>query len=188
MSATAVFPAEQVELRDGTRVQLRFLRPDDAERIKAFFYRLSPESIFYRLLEYRTYITDDEVRRLCDVDGQTRVAIAATRLTDGGEEADIIAVARYSLVDPATPGVAEAAIVVEDGFQHRGLGTVLMRRLVDYAQTHGIVSFVASIHANNTRILRFIERSGLRVQRQLHQGVWDFTIHLLARAPSSPVN
>lgn len=184
MPATAVFPVEQVELRDGARVQLRLLRPDDIERIKAFFYRLSPESIFYRLLEFRTYITDDEARRLCDVDGQTHVAIAATLVTDGRE--DIIAVARYSLVDPETPGVAEAAIVVEDSFQRRGLGTLLIRRLVDYAQSHGIESFVASVHTNNTRILRFIERSGLRVQRQLHQGVWDFTVHLLAPTSPSP--
>lgn len=185
MLASAVLPLEQVELRDGTPVLLRLLRPDDTERVKDFFYRLSPESVFYRLLEYRTYITDDEARRLCAVDGRTTVAIAATRVTEEGET--IIAVARYSVPDPETPEVAEAAIVVEDGFQRRGLGSQLIRRLVDYALGHGVHCFVASIHSNNTRILRFIERSGLRAQRQLNHGVWDFTIHL-APPPALPGN
>lgn len=163
-------------MRDGTQAELRLLRPDDTERLEAFFYRLSPESIFYRMLEFRTIITDDELRQLCDVDGQTRVAIAATHLVDGQEH--ILAVARYGVLDVHTPDTAEAAIVVEDAFQSRGLGTLLIKCLVNYARAHGVHRFVATIHYNNVRILRFIERSGLRVERRIEQGVWEFTIYL----------
>lgn len=170
------FPVEPAHLNDGTPIQLRSLRSDDEARIKAFFYRLSPESIFYRLLEYRTMITDAEARQLCEVNASTRVAIAATRLTEEGE--DIIAVARYSVLSPETPDIAEAAIVVEDAFQRRGLGTLLIRRLVQYARAHGVRRFVATVHYNNAQILRFIERSRLPVEREMKQGIWQLTIHI----------
>ena len=171
-----LFPPQTVTLRDGTPVQLRFLRPDDTERIKAFFYRLSPESVFYRLLEYRTVITDDEARRLCDVDGHLRVAIAATT----GDEPDeaIIAVARYGLTDPQHPEDAESAVVVEDAYQKRGLGKILVSRLVEYALEHGVRRFNATIHVNNNAILSFINHSGFKVDRTFNSGAWDIVIHL----------
>jgi RimJ/RimL family protein N-acetyltransferase len=171
-----LFVPEPYELRDGTTGVLRLLRPDDTERIKAFFYRLSPESIFYRVLEYRTTITDEEARRLCDVDGIQRVAIAAIYLDNGSEQ--IIGVARYGLVDPDEPETAEAAVIVEDAFQGRGLGKLLVKRLVEYAVTHGVRRFVATIHVNNARILQFIQRSGLNYRRSLSSGNWDVVIDL----------
>lgn len=171
-----LFAPEPFRLRDGTTGALRLLRPDDTERIKAFFYRLSPESIFYRILEYRTTITDEEARRLCDVDGVQRVAIAATCLDNGSEQ--IIGVARYGLIDFDEPDTAEAAVIVEDAFQGRGLGKLLVKRLVEYALAHGVRHFVATIHVNNARILQFIEHSGLSYRRSLSGGNWDVVIDL----------
>jgi RimJ/RimL family protein N-acetyltransferase len=170
------FPPATVSLRDGTPVRLRFLRPDDTERIKAFFYRLSPESIFYRLLEYRTTISDEEARWLCNVDGVTRVAIAATVGADADEA--IIAVARYGLTEADNPTAGEAAVVVEDGYQRRGLGKVLVSRLVEYALAHGVRRFTATIHVNNEAILRFIQHSGFKVERKFNAGAWDVMIEL----------
>jgi len=173
---TTLFIPEPYELRDGLPITLRLLRPDDTERIKAFFYRLSPESIFYRVLQYRTSITDEEARQLCDVDGVARVAIAAIYLDNGAEQ--IIGVARYGLLDPAQPDKAEAAVIVEDAFQGRGLGKLLVKRLVEYALAHGVHRFVATIHVNNAKILRFIQRSGLSVKRSLSDSNWDVVIDL----------
>lgn len=182
-----LFVPEPYELRDGTTGALRLLRPDDTERLKAFFYRLSPESIFYRALEYRTTITDEEARRLCDVDGVQRVAIAATFLDNSSEQ--IIGVARYGLVDPDKPDTAEAAVIVEDAFQGRGLGKLLVRRLVEYALAHGVRHIVATIHVNNTKILQFIQRSGLNYRRSLSSGNWDVVIDLDSLpAPNSAGN
>jgi acetyltransferase len=170
------FAPETIALRDGARVQLRFLRPDDVERLKAFFYRLSPQSVFYRLLEYRTAISDEEARWLCEVDGRNRVAIAAA-IGDGADEA-IVAVARYG-IDPKGPAdVAEAAVVVEDAYQKRGLGKTLVGRLVEYARTHGVRRFSATIHVNNDAILSFINYSGFKVDRTLNGGAWDVVIYL----------
>lgn len=167
---------EAITLRDGTAAHLRLLRPDDTERIKAFFYRLSPESIFYRALEVRTTLSDDEARRLCDVDGLTRVALAAVIEKDGAEQ--IIGVARYGLPKPKQTDTAESAVVVEDAYQGKGLGRALTTRLVEYARNHGIRRFVATIHLNNNKILQFIKHSGLRVRRHIEGNVWDMNIYL----------
>jgi RimJ/RimL family protein N-acetyltransferase len=183
------FAPQSVVLRDGTSVQLRFLQAEDAERLQAFFYRLSPESIFYRLLEYRSALTDEEARALCDVDGQNRVAIAATVAAEDQEDQEaIVAVARYGVIEAESPDTAESAIVVQDDFQGRGLGTILIRRLVGYARSHGIRQLVATIHYNNAQILRFIERSGLRVERKMNKGIWDFFIYLDPPAPHNGQN
>jgi GNAT superfamily N-acetyltransferase len=103
------------------------------------------------------------------------VALAALYGTDTQER--IIALAQY-IVDAERPDLAEAAIIVEDAFQRRGLGTLLLRRLVEYACTHGVSHFIAHVHHSNAQIVRFIQRSGLKVERSLEAGVWEFKICL----------
>lgn len=176
MSIVTDFIPETITLRDHTELVLRGIHPADQERIQAFFHHLSAESVFYRILEYRTMITPDEARQLCDMDGQNRVALAAVQPTDSGEA--ILAVARYSVISPADPATAEAAIVVADAYQRRGLGTLMIQRLRRYAVAHGIRQFIATVHPNNHQILRFIDRGGLRMERQLADGLWEIKIHL----------
>jgi GNAT superfamily N-acetyltransferase len=86
-------------------------------------------------------------------------------------------VARYATLD-ARPDEAEAAIVVEDAYQGRGLGTLLVERLLSYARMHGIRYFVAEINSENDRVLRFIRRSGLPAEKKLEAGVWLIRVRL----------
>ncbi len=74
--------------------------------------------------------------------------------------------------------VAEAAVVVEDAYQKRGLGKALVGRLVEYARTHGVRRFVTTIHVNNAAILSFINYSGYKVDRKFNGGAWDVVIYL----------
>jgi GNAT superfamily N-acetyltransferase len=178
MSDLQLFAPEAARLKNGETVHLRLIRPDDAPRLQAFIRRLSPESIFYRALEYRTELTDAEAALLSSVDGVINAAIVAVRPEPGAGDEQIIAVARYGSVGPERPGVAEAAIVVEDALQSQGLGTLLIERLVRHARANGIRRFSANIHYNNSRILHFIERSGLRVERKIVHGIWEFLIDI----------
>ena len=169
-------PPETVRLRDGTPVIVRPIRPDDAPLLQALHARLSAESVFLRFLEQRKALTDQDAQRLATVDYRATMALVATREENGAEE--IIGVARYAAVDPGRPERAEAAIVVEDAFQGRGLGTILVDRLVRYARNHGVQAFVASVHYSNSEIMHFIQRSGLPAEKHLESGVWEITIHL----------
>ena len=173
------FSTETVALRDGTPVTLRAIRPDDAPRLQALHSRLSSESVFLRFLDQRKALSDRDAQRLAAVDHAASMAIVAA-LPEGGDE-KLIGVARYALVGPDHPGDAEAAIVVEDAYQGRGLGTILVDRMVRYAQAHGVRTFVASVHYNNDEIMHFIQRSGLPAEKHLEAGVWEVRIRLDAR-------
>jgi acetyltransferase len=162
---------QAVKLLDGTLVTVRPIRPDDAPRLQALFNRLSQDSIFLRFLQHRKELPYEQAVRLASVDYETQMALVATR---AGEE--IIAVARYAVTNPDQPDRAEAAIVVEDQYQGRGLGMVLLKWLLVYAQTHDVWVFQAIVAPNNIQILRFIERSGLPSEKKLDQGAWEITI------------
>ena len=168
--------SEAVDLRDGTPLFIRPIRPDDAPRLQALFARLSPESIFLRFLGLRKELSDEQAERLANVDYQTRMALVATRGQKGREE--IVAVARYAVIPGKSPVEAEAAIVVEDQFQGRGLGTLLLKRLVAYARTHGIRAFLATVYYDNAPIMHFVRHSGLPTESRVEAGVWEIRVGL----------
>lgn len=171
---TAKF-SELVTLRDGTRVELRPIRPDDAERLQGLFGRLSPESIYLRFLERRKQLTVDQAVQFATVNYDTTMAIVAV-LAEDPKDPKIIGVARYGVEPGQTARVAEAAVVVEDAFQNRGLGTLLLQRLLDYAREHDMQALQATIHQNNAKILHFIQKGGLPTERRLAGGVWEVQV------------
>ena len=119
---------------------------------------------------------DKEAEQLAGVDRQSRMALVATVRQSGEEE--IIAVARYATIPGTRPPEAEAAIVVQDSYQGRGLGTILMDRLATYARTQGIDAFRATVHQDNARIMRFIQRTGLPTTSRAGRGMQEIRIGL----------
>ncbi len=167
---------ETVTLHDGALTTIRAIQPDDALRLQAFHTRLSPESIYFRYHGVHPVLRPEEARWLSEVDYRTRMALVATR-EEGGEE-HIIGVARYSVIGPGAPDRAEVAIVVEDRYQGKGLGTLLVERLAAYARAHGIREFVAEVSAENDRMMRFIRHIGLPVEKELVLSEWNIKIKL----------
>jgi RimJ/RimL family protein N-acetyltransferase len=169
-----------VLLRDGTRVTTRAIRPDDARRLQAFHAQLSPQSVYLRWLSAHPVLSDEEAANLSQVDYHQRMAFVATLpepASEPGPEA-IIGVARYAAAPAEGPGAAEAAVVVADNFQQRGLGTLLLGRLLAYARTQAITTWVAEINVQNARMLRFIQRGGLHTTRHLESGSWQVRIDI----------
>lgn len=167
---------ETVTLREGSEVLIRPIRPDDAPRLQAGFVRLSPQTIYLRFLESFKALSDKQAYAFANVDYQTRMALVAS-VPENGDEA-LIGVARYATVN-GEPETAEAAIVVGDEFQKRGLGTILLLRLVDYARSQGVKTFLATVHSSNSLIMRFIKKSEFPFERKmLEPGVWEVRIHI----------
>lgn len=179
------YPADYVEtvvLKDETRVVIRPIRPDDAPRLQEGFRHLSPETIYYRFLEATNEITDEQARQLTTLDYQKEMALVGTILE--GDTEHIIGVARYALIGSDDPGVAETAVVVRDDYQGRGLGSLLYVHLIDYARQHGVLRFDAIVHQSNARIMKFIRRSGLDVEREmLEPGIMLVKIYLNSNSP-----
>jgi acetyltransferase len=151
------FPPESTVLRDGSRLTLRAIRPDDAPRLQAGMARLSPETIFRRFMAPLRGLTEAEAQHLACVDYDRRMALVATREPEGYDE--IVGVARYDATNTADS--AEVAIVVADAYQGRGLGVLLIKRLAAYARAHSISRFSAVLLQGNESALRLITAAGL---------------------------
>jgi acetyltransferase len=130
-----------------------------------------------RFLQAAKELTDQQARELAEVDYQTRMAIVGYIQEESHER--LVVVARYGMLEPAEEGLAEAAIVVRDDYQKRGLGKIAMQSLVRYASEHGVRGLVAVVHSNNTPVLSFIRNTGVPFKKRiLEPGVWEIIIPL----------
>jgi RimJ/RimL family protein N-acetyltransferase len=178
------YPADlehDVVLRDGTSVRIRPIRPDDAPRLVALHERLSAHTAYQRFFTVMRRLPPDWARFLATVDYASRLALVAERGTAG--EPELIAVARY---EPDPAGVAELAIVVQDGWQGKGLGVVLLEDLLAAAEARGIRRLRAWVLADNTRMLRLLARLTRIESRHTEAGVTEVVFTRRAGAGSSP--
>jgi len=151
---------EALTLRDGSRVLVRPVRPDDKALFRAAWERFGPDSRYRRFMGAKRALSGRELAYFTEVDHVDHEALGA-RDAETGEG---VAVARYvRLEDPAA---AEAAVAVVDDWQHRGLGGELLRRLARRARENGIERFHASLFAFNDDMLALFEELGrTRVRR-----------------------
>ncbi len=163
-------------LKDGRQLTIRPIQANDAPLLQDFFQRLSPESVYFRFLEYLKFLPGEQAEQLAGVDYHTRMAFVACVQVKNACE--IIAVARYNSVDPALPGRAEVGVVVEDQYQQQGLGAFMMQILAEYALKHGVTVFTGAVSPANLRVLKFIEASRLPYQKRYVEGVWEVDIFL----------
>ncbi|HUF40112.1 MAG TPA: GNAT family N-acetyltransferase [Anaerolineales bacterium] len=168
---------EPVRLRNEEQIRIRPIRPDDAAGLQDSFVRMSPETIYDRFLGSKQHLSDAEARRLSRLDYERNMALVATVGPELDDPGSIIGVARYHLLD-SEPGCAEFAIVVGDSYQRLGLGTLLMKRLIEYAYAHGVKTFLGITYPYNVRLVQFVYRSGLPVERTLHEGLVELRIEL----------
>lgn len=163
-------------LKDGTPVVIRPIQPDDAEDLQATFQRLSMESIYLRFLSFKKELSDEEAHQLATVDYTSRMAFVA--LSRDGDQDIVVGVSRYAMLDPNKPELAESAVVVEDEFQGRGLGKLLLRHLVNYARAKGIQFLRGNLQVGNNRMLDLVRRSGLPHQTRFVDGIWEVSIDI----------
>ena len=174
MSITTLPALETVVLRDGLQVTIRPIRPDDAPRLQALHARLSADTIYRRFLGPHPALTAPEAAKLANVDYHTSMAFVATLPAEGDEA--IIGVARYAALGPQKPREAEAAVVIQDDYQSRGLGRLLLERLLAQARAHGFRAFVAEVSTQNDQILDVIRRANLPLETSLNSGVWEIRV------------
>jgi GNAT superfamily N-acetyltransferase len=144
MSRPRAFSPAYVEhavLDDGTKVQLRLVRPEDKDVLRAGFDRWSAESRYSRFLTPKASLSDAELRYLCEIDHEDHVAIGALRDDAAPDEPPVgLGIARFIRL-PDRPNIAEAAVAVADEAQRKGLGELLLRRLIAAAHERGVERF-----------------------------------------------
>ena len=161
-------------LEDGTQINLRPVHPTDEPGMRDLLYDLSREAMYYRFMDRSDGFTQKQIQDFVYVDHDTDVIIVATVPEAYGEI--IIGVGRYCL-NPAAR-TAEAAFVVRDTWQNRGIGTLLFRHLAALAKHNGIEGFTASVLRENQRIQTLFNHSGYPVTAELKGPVYNFFIRL----------
>ena len=132
-------------------ITTRQVRPDDDERFRRLWPRLSRETVYRRFHAPLHRLPRETVRRLVQVDHDLREAVVADV---GGE---VVGVARYDR-SPADPATAEFAIVVEDAWQGMGVGRQLLVELTALARDRGVAVLTATVQPDNERVLGLIRR------------------------------
>jgi len=165
-------------LANGTPVLIRPVRADDKHFLEEGLRQLSQTSVQRRFLTPKTSFTRAELRYLTEVDGWDHVALVAESPTQPARR--LIGVARYVRL-PGDPEAAEAAIVVADDFQRRGLGSLLAEELGRRARMRGIRRFTATMASDNLPAQRLFEKLTRHMGRhRAGQGVDELTADLAA--------
>ncbi|WP_304451278.1 bifunctional GNAT family N-acetyltransferase/acetate--CoA ligase family protein [Nocardiopsis sp. YSL2] len=167
-----------VVLTDGGTAHLRPITPDDADLLREFHSRLSPETIYYRFFAPYPKLSDRDVTRFTSVDYEDRVALVAT-ISDS-----LVAVVRY---DKVAPEEAEVAFVVEDGHQGRGLASVLLEHIGAAARERGVRRFIADVLPENRRMINVFREAGYTAQQTFDEGVIRLTLDLQPTDDSTEV-
>jgi acetyltransferase len=142
----------EVELREGTKVVVRPMRPEDVELEKRFFDGLSDRSRFQRFMQHLTQLPPRMLARFTQLDYDRELALVAL----SGNQ--FIAVGRYA---PNLDGeTAEFALVVADAWQAKGLGRILLERLREEARKAGYKALYGNIMEANHEMLDLARRLG----------------------------
>ena len=139
---------------------------------------LSDESVQRRFLTLKRSFSRSELQYLTEVNGRDHVALVAEYPGDAVRR--LIAVARFVRLadDPTT---AEAAIVVADDWQRRGVGTQLAEQLAEEARHNGIRRFTATMASDNVAAHRLMRRMKARLESHLAgHGVTEMVLELAA--------
>ncbi len=175
-SAIRPYPSQYVDTwtaRDGTKLTIRPIRPDDEPMMRPFHAKLSEDSVYHRyahVLPLQQRVSHERLSRLCFIDYSRQIALLALKTNEAGEE-EILGIGRLIMENERNQ--AEFALLVSDAFQGQGLGKELLRRLVGMAATEGVDRVIGYILCDNRSMLAIC--SGLGFRHSLRLG--DELVH-----------
>ncbi|MGL5807594.1 MAG: GNAT family N-acetyltransferase, partial [Xenococcaceae cyanobacterium] len=166
-------------LNDGTVITIRPIRPEDEPLAVRFHKTLSEQSVYFRyfhLIKLTQRIAHERLMRLCFIDYDREMALVADYKNPETGNHEILAVGRLSKLH----GISEAefSMLVSDPFQCRGLGTELLKRLLQVGRDEQLKQINADILPENLAMQRVCEKVGFRLDRRVDLGVVRAEIEL----------
>ncbi|HZD11148.1 MAG TPA: GNAT family N-acetyltransferase, partial [Candidatus Binatia bacterium] len=173
------YPVQYVwdwETRDGTEIRIRPIRPEDEPLMVQFHEPLSEHSIYmryFRALNLDQRTAHERLTRICFIDYDREMALVATRRSPETGAREIIGVGRLSKFYLGKE--AEFALLISDEFQRQGLGTELLRRLLQIGRDEGVEKVMAYMLPENRGMKRIAEALGFSFTREedlLRAEIW----------------
>jgi acetyltransferase len=156
--------SSQWQLRDGIPVTIRPIRPEDEPLMVKFHGTLSEKTVHFRyfaLSKLELRVAHKRLAQICFNDYDREIALIAIGQEPKTKQDKIIGVGR--LMKSHGVNAAEFAIVISDRFQSQGLGTQLLRLLVDVGRKEGIEQIFGEILPENYGMQRVSKKVGFTV-------------------------
>ncbi|MEA1921115.1 MAG: GNAT family N-acetyltransferase [Pseudomonadota bacterium] len=150
------------QLRDGRKLLIRPIRPEDEELHHELFSSLSRQTNYFRFFSFRRHLTHEQAARFTQIDYDREMAIIA--LLEENNRTRSIGVNRLSYQPRLDQH--EFAIVVADEFQGSGVGAILMKHLLEIAKDRKIKQIFGIVLAENQKMINFCRSFGFEVESQ----------------------
>ncbi|MFZ0314260.1 MAG: bifunctional acetate--CoA ligase family protein/GNAT family N-acetyltransferase [Candidatus Korobacteraceae bacterium] len=173
-SAIRPYPIHAVKewtMKDGARVTIRPIRPEDEPAMIKFHSELSERSVYLRWfqpLKLTQRTSHDRLTRACFIDYDREMALVAERPNAAGEP-EILAVGRMSKLHGRNE--AELAAVAIDEAQHKGLGTELYRRLIELAREARLGKLTSNMLPENREMRALCTKLGFKMFSSLEDNM-----------------
>jgi acetyltransferase len=173
LPAIAPYPTRYVRhwtTKHGDEVTIRPIRPEDEPEMVGFHNRLSDSSVYHRyfsLLALDQRVSHERLAKMCFIDYDRQIALVVEEKNPKTGIPEISAVGR--LVRGNRTQDAEYAIIVADEWQGRGIGTELLRRLLECARDMQVERVTADILPDNFIMQHISEKVGFELKRDADQ-------------------
>ena len=161
-------------LPDGLTLTIRSQTPNDREGWLAALARSSAETLYHRFFGVKREFSEKELHFFLDIDFIKHVALVVEVEENG--KPTLIGGGRYVTIEP---GRAEVSFALIDDYQHKGIGSVLMRHLAKLAKKAGLKQLVAEVLSDNLPMVTVFEHSGLPMTLKREGAV----IHVTMQVP-----
>jgi acetyltransferase len=155
------------KIKDGSKVTIRPIRPEDEPELVNFHAGLSERSVYLRYfspLKLQQRVAHSRLVRICFNDYDREIALVAETKASNGKS-EVVAVARLSKLHGNNS--AEFAVVVMDKYQNKGLGAELTKRLVQIAKNEKLEHLVAYTLRENKDMQRMCKKLGFQVRQDM---------------------
>jgi acetyltransferase len=176
------YPTQYVSpwtMKDGTPVAIRPIRPEDEPLIVKFHETLSERSVYMRYfhpMKLGQRIAHERLTRICFIDYDREMALVVEHKDPQTGEPEILGVGRLSKVHGTND--AEFAILISDQAQGQGLGSELLRRLVQIGRDEKLSRITADIIPENIEMQRVAQKIGFRLHRTIEDPTVQAVIEL----------
>ena len=164
------YPAQYVSawtMKNGEQVLIRPIRPEDEPLMRSFHESLSAQTVYLRYFHMESLsarVAHERLIRKCFIDYDREMALVAEGVDRETQQRRLLAVGR--LTRQRDPQEGEIAVLVADRFQNAGLGSELVRRLIDFAENERYSRIVANVLPENTGMRKLSDRFGFQIGAQ----------------------
>lgn len=142
--------------KTGLDILLRPIRISDGPRVRDFFNSLSDKSLYLRFFTPRGYVPYESLQDILTVDNTKGVSILAIIQQEENEK--VIGLGQYFINE--TDYSAEVSLATSDNYKNNGIASVLLAHLSYLAQKNGLLSFTASVLAENRVMVHVLKKIG----------------------------